>query len=85
MSGGAQRLAKDEVAIYRQKPGKGSETLKFNYNAIKKGRQPDVTLQPYDIIDVGMSGPLSGKGLADLFTNTLRGSVGMITTRGIIY
>lgn len=86
MSGGAQRLAKDEVAIYRTKPGLvGQETLKFNYNAIKKGKQPDVPLQPYDIIDVGMSGPLSGKGLADLFTNTIRSSFGMITTRGVLY
>lgn len=86
MAGGSQRLAKDEVAIYRTKPGLvGQETLKFNYSAIKKGRQPDVPLQPYDIIDVGMSGPLSGKGLADLFTNTIRGSFGMITTRGVLY
>ncbi len=86
MSGGAQRLAKDEVAIYRTKPGLvGQETLKFDYNAIKKGRLADVPLQPYDIIDVGMSGPLSGKGLADLFTNTIRGSFGMVTTRGVLF
>jgi polysaccharide export outer membrane protein len=86
MAGGAQRMAKDEVAIYRQKPGLvGQETLKFNYSAIKKGKEPDVPLKAYDIIDVGMSGPLSGKGLADLFTNTLRGAVPGIATRGIIY
>jgi polysaccharide biosynthesis/export protein len=86
MAGGAQRMAKDEVAIYRQKPGLvGQETLKFNYSAIKKGKQPDVPLKPYDIVDVGMSGPLSGKGLADLFTNTVRSMVPMVTSRGIIY
>ncbi len=52
MAGGAQRLAKtSEVHIYRQKDGQiGSEDLKFNFEAIKKGQQKDVVLQPYDII-----------------------------------
>ena len=59
MAGGAQRLANTgEVHIYRKKDGMiGQEDLKYNYDAIRKGREKDVLLQPYDIIDVRNSGP----------------------------
>ena len=87
MVGGPQRLAKtNEVYVYRQKDGVvGQETLKYNYDAIKKGKAPDVLLKPYDIVDVRESGPLSGKGFADLFTNMFKSSVSLVTQRGIIY
>ena len=41
------------IHIYRAKDGKiGAEDLRFDLDAIKKGRIPDLALQPYDIIDV---------------------------------
>jgi polysaccharide biosynthesis/export protein len=86
MAGGTQRLANtNEVHIYRQKDGvAGQEDLKYNYDAIKKGKAPDVLLKPYDIIDVRLSGPLSAKSWGDTFVNMLRGSAGLITQRGVI-
>ena len=87
MAGGPQRMANTgEVHIYRQKDGLvGQEDLKFNYDAIKKGKQPDVLLKAYDIIDVSESGMLSKKGMLDLFKNPFRSTVGLATQRGIIY
>ena len=87
MVGGPQRLAKtNEVHIYRQKDGVvGQEDLKYNYDAIKKGKAPDVLLKPYDIIDVRESGLLTGKGFGDMFTNIFKSSVSLVTQRGIIY
>jgi polysaccharide biosynthesis/export protein len=83
MAGGAQRLANTgEVHIYRKKDGAiGQEDLKYNYDAIKKGRDKDVLLQPYDIIDVRNSGPFSGKNIADLFLNMGKSSVGFLPQR----
>jgi polysaccharide export outer membrane protein len=87
MSGGPQKLANtSEVHIYRQKDGQiGQEDLKFNYDQIKKGKQPDVLLKAYDIIDVGESGMLSKKGMADFFKNSFRSTLGFATQRAIIY
>ncbi|HVS82467.1 MAG TPA: polysaccharide biosynthesis/export family protein [Pyrinomonadaceae bacterium] len=83
MAGGSQRLANTgEVHIYRKKDGLiGQEDLKFNYDAIRKGRAKDVLLQPYDIIDVRNSGPLAPKSLADLFLNMGKSSVGLLPQR----
>jgi polysaccharide export outer membrane protein len=86
MAGGPQRLANTgEVHIYRQKDGvAGQDDLKYNYDAIKKGKAPDVLLRPYDIIDVRQSGPFTAKAWGDTFVNMLRGSVGLVTQRGVI-
>ena len=86
MAGGPQRLAKtSEVHIYRQKDGVvGQQDLKYNYDAIKKGKAPDVLLKPYDIIDVGESSLFSGKGAKDMFTTMFRGTFGVVTQRAII-
>jgi polysaccharide export outer membrane protein len=87
MAGGPQKLANtSEVHIYRQKDGvAGQEDLKYNYDAIKKGKAPDVLLKPYDIIDVRPAGPFSGKSFGDMFVNMFKGSLGLVTQRGIIY
>jgi len=87
MAGGAQRLANTgEVHIYRQKDGLvGQEDLKFNYDAIKKGKQPDVLLKAYDIVDVSEAGMLSKKGMIDIFKTSFRSTIGLVTQRGIIY
>jgi polysaccharide export outer membrane protein len=86
MAGGVQKLAKtSKVHVYRQKnDGVGQEDLTYNYDEIKKGKSPDVLLKPYDIVDVGESGPFSGKGFTDMFVNLVRGTAGVVTQRGII-
>ncbi len=85
MAGGPTRMAKtNEVHILRQKDG-GQEELKANYDAIRKGKEPDLELKPFDIIEVGESGLFSGKGMTDLFKGIVRGTAGVVTQRGVIY
>ena len=55
---GPNRQAKTkDIKIYRVKPNSSPqdnrEVLSVNYEAIKKGEQQDVLLEPYDIIEVG--------------------------------
>ncbi len=87
MAGGAQRLANTgEVHIYRTKDGLiGQEDLKFNYDAIRKGREKDVLLQPHDIIDVRLSGVMSAKSWKDVIVNMGKGSLGIPLQRALIY
>jgi polysaccharide export outer membrane protein len=83
MSGGTQKLAKtSEVHVYRKKEGKiGSEDLKFDFDAIKKGKQPDVLLEPYDIIDVRQLGALAPKSLIDIIRGLGQSTLGMLPMR----
>ncbi len=83
MAGGPIRQAKTgEIHVYRQKEGKiGSEDLKFNYDAIRKGQQQDVLLQAYDIIDVRQIGTFAPKNLADFFLNAVKGTAGVLPQR----
>ncbi len=53
--GGPKREAKTKaVTIHRRKPGSenDSELISANYDLIIKGKEKDVLLQPYDIIEV---------------------------------
>ncbi len=83
MAGGPQKLAKtSEVHVYRKKEGKiGSEDLKFNYDAIKKGREQDVLLQAYDIIDVRSVGALAPKSIAEILRNVGTSTLGVLPMR----
>jgi len=85
MSGGVTRQAKiSDVHIYRQKDGKiGSEDMKVNYEAIKKGQQPDVLLQALDIVEVRQIGTLAPRNWGDLFLNTIKGGIGVLPQRMI--
>jgi len=87
MAGGPQRLANtNEVHVYRTKDGLiGQEDLKFNYEAIRKGRAKDVLLQPHDIIDVRPTGVMSIKSWKDVFVNMGKGSLGIPLQRAFIY
>jgi polysaccharide export outer membrane protein len=87
MAGGSQRLANtDVVHVYRTKDGfVGQEDLKFNYAAIRKGKEPDVLLKPNDIIEVGQSGAFSKKGLMEMFTGTFRSAMTVATQRSVIF
>ncbi len=77
MAGGIQKTAKShEVYIYRQVKGKlGPEKLKFDYDAIKNGKQPDVLLQAYDIIDVRPQSAFSPGNLRDMLLGITRQGV----------
>ena len=83
MAGGTQKLAKtSEVHVYRKKEGKvGSEDLKFDYDAIRKGREPDVLLQPYDIIDVRQVGALAPKSLLEILRGVGSSTLGVLPMR----
>jgi polysaccharide biosynthesis/export protein len=85
MAGGPIRQAKtQEVHVYRQKEGKiGSEDLKYNYEAIRKGQQQDILLQAYDIIDVRQIGTFAPRNLGDMLLGMGRGAVGVLPMRAI--
>jgi polysaccharide biosynthesis/export protein len=80
MAGGATRQAKtSDVHIYRVKEGKiGSEDIKVNYEAIRKGQEKDILLKAYDIVDVRQASAFAPKNLADFFLNTVKGTAGML-------
>ena len=78
MVGGTRAGAKlDEIRIYRRRPESPAEQdiLKVNYEAIKKSQQPDVFLQPYDVIDVSQNGIFSGRAWMDLLIGSLMGGM----------
>jgi polysaccharide export outer membrane protein len=83
MAGGTQKLAKtSEVHVYRQKDGKiGSDDLKFNYDAIRKGQQPDVPLQAYDIVDVRTVGAMAPKSIVEILRNVGTSTLGTLPMR----
>lgn len=82
MAGGATRQAKtSEVHVYRRKEGKvGSEDIKVNYEAIRKGQEKDILLEAYDIIDVRQASAFAPKNLADFFLNTVKGTATALPT-----
>jgi polysaccharide biosynthesis/export protein len=86
MAGGPQRLANTgDVHIYRTKDGQiGQEDLKVNYDAIRKGREKDVLLQPHDIIDVRLSGVMSAKSWKDVLVGLGKGGLGIPLQRVLI-
>jgi polysaccharide export outer membrane protein len=64
--GGARKGAKtDKVRIVRTKPGGElePEIIVANLDAIRKNKEPDIALKPYDIIDVSDGSPWSLKNL----------------------
>ncbi|MFL6257592.1 MAG: SLBB domain-containing protein [Pyrinomonadaceae bacterium] len=63
--GGPRKGAKtDKVRIIRSKPGASNpEILVYNLDEIRKGKKPDIGLQPYDVIDVSDGSPWELKNL----------------------
>jgi polysaccharide export outer membrane protein len=63
--GGARKGAKtDRVRIIRKTPGAlNPDIILYNLDDIKKKKQPDVALMPYDVIDVSDGSPWSIKNL----------------------
>lgn len=80
MAGGATRLAKtNEVHIYRRTPT-GSNDMMINYEAIKKGKDKDIPLQAYDIVEVRTSSVWSPKNLGDFFLNAAKSTATSLPT-----
>jgi polysaccharide export outer membrane protein len=73
MVGGVRSDARaSDISIYRQKPGATKqEVIKADYNAIKKKKQPDVELQPYDVIEVPEANGIKDKLGKALFNGLL--------------
>ncbi len=61
MVGGLSKDAKsDKITIRREKQGTiEKEIITINYGDIKKGKQKDIVLQPYDIVEVDEAGAFS--------------------------
>ena len=77
MVGGVRKEAKvSDVRIYRQKPGASTqEIIKVDYAAIKKNQKPDVTLEPYDVIEVGEAGAFSGQRIGSTLLGAVTGGL----------
>ena len=88
MVGGTRKDAKlDEIRIYRRKPGSPAEQeiLKVNFEAIKKSKQLDVFLEPYDVIDVSETGIFNGKSWLDLVISSLMGGMRSSISRPMMW
>lgn len=70
MAGGKTREAKTkDVKIYRRRPGATQpEVLVADLNAIKEGKQKDLMLEPYDIVEVGKQGETVGSFFMKILT-----------------
>ncbi len=75
MVGGVKKEAKtNEIRIIRQRPGsQEQETIRVDLAAIKKNQQPDVLLEPYDVIEVGEASPFSSGRIGSTFLGFLTG------------
>ncbi|MFN2455887.1 MAG: polysaccharide biosynthesis/export family protein [Pyrinomonadaceae bacterium] len=91
--GGVRKESKNEVYIYRSKPGSiTQEVIKVDYDAIKKQKKEDILLQAYDIIEVKEAGIFSrkrftqtvGQSLFNIGPSTISGVAGSLPYR-VIY
>jgi SLBB domain len=84
--GGPKSGAKtDKVRIIRSKPGASNpEILTYNLNKIKKGEQPDVALQPYDVVDVSDGSPWDPKNLPKTLLGLATQSASNIVSYGSV-
>jgi polysaccharide export outer membrane protein len=87
MVGGIKPEAnKNDLKIYRQKPGAPTqEIIPVDYAAIKKNQKPDILLQAFDTIDVPEASPFSRRRLGQTLFNAVTGSVpGILTNSTVI-
>lgn len=82
--GGPKNAKEDKVRIYRQKPGAmKQEVVTVDYKAIKQGKKEDITLQPYDVIEVPAEGKFSPKNIPSTLLNMALGAGSTLATQGI--
>jgi len=80
--GGPKNAQEDKVRIYRQKPGTMTqEIVTVDYKAIKAGKQPDIKLQPYDVIEVPEKGRFGLKNLPGTLINLAMGAGTSLATQ----
>jgi polysaccharide export outer membrane protein len=85
MVGGVRKEAKNsDIKIYRQKPGAfDQEVIHVDYAAIKKNEKPDITLMPYDVIEVPEANAFSSQRIATTLLGAVTaGATGAIATTG---
>jgi polysaccharide export outer membrane protein len=82
MVGGIRKEAKsDKVIIRRLKQGsKDYEITTINFDAIRKQKEKDFALQPYDIIEVDEAGMWSAKRLPSTLAGLISGGLGQGVT-----
>jgi len=87
MVNGVSKDAKtDKIYIRRQKQGTTDrELITINFKDIQKGKQKDIVLQAYDIVEVDEAGAFTGKNLLRTLLGgglqSLTSGVGMLPTR----
>lgn len=86
--GGVKEANEEKVRIYRRKQDEPQQVMTVNYKAIKQGKEQDVVLQPYDIIEVPKRGAFAPASLGQLLigiaTSSVR-SLGSAPVARIIY
>jgi polysaccharide export outer membrane protein len=83
MASGTTRQAKmKEVKVYRRKQGSSQpEIILVNYDAIKKGTQKDLMLEPFDIVEVGKS----KKSVFDVMLDIATGSARQVVNSAVMF
>jgi len=76
--GGVRREAKTkDIKIYRLKSNsKDREIIKANYDAIRKGEQKDLMLEPYDIVEVDKAKKSIAQTVLEIVAGTARSAIG---------
>jgi polysaccharide biosynthesis/export protein len=85
MVGGTRKEAKlSDIKIYRQKVGSTEqEIIHVDFAAIRKNQKPDVSLMPYDVIEVPEAGQFSSQRIGTTLLGAVTGGLtSAISTTG---
>ena len=85
MVGGPSQQAKTkDIKIYRQKKDSiERETISINYDLIREGKQKDIPLEPYDVVEVGKANKGIGQIMLEIATGSARSAAQSFATGGI--
>jgi polysaccharide export outer membrane protein len=73
---------KKDVRVYRLKPNSNQrEMISFNLDLIKKGQQPNIELQPYDIVEVDKAPKSIAQVLSEIASGTVRATTAALPYR----
>lgn len=81
MVGGLRPDAKSsDVRLYRTKPGTAEmELVKVNFDDIRKRKEKDITLQPYDVVEVSKESAFTLKGITQMLLGGIPSAVTAFT------
>jgi protein involved in polysaccharide export with SLBB domain len=68
-----------DIRIYRQKPDGPKETITANLDLIKSGKEKDVLLEPYDVVEVARAKDSVAKQILNVVTGAGRGVVSSLS------